>query len=103
MNDSLPIEYYEGRHDEAERLRVGHGRLEFARTVELLGRHLPEPPARVVDVGGGTGVYSARLASCGFDLELVEPVPAHVAAASAAGGFVAKQGDARSLEAADDS
>jgi hypothetical protein len=44
---------------ERERLSRGAGRLELARTQELLERFLPPPPADVLDVGGGPGVYAA--------------------------------------------
>lgn len=47
----------EGRLEDPQRA----GPLEFARTVELLQRHLPPPPASVLDVGGGPGAYSRRL------------------------------------------
>lgn len=40
---------------ERPRLTFGHGRLEFLRTQELLLRHLPAPPATILDVGGGPG------------------------------------------------
>ncbi len=47
---------YTSRYVEDDRLRMSpHGRLEFARTRELLERHLPSAPAWVLDVGGGTG------------------------------------------------
>src|SRR5688572_5329616 len=48
------------------------------RTVELLQRHLPSPPARLLDVGGGPGAYACLLASLGYAVALVDPVPLHV-------------------------
>lgn len=102
MDDSRLIEYYEGTHDEAERLRVGIGRLEFARTLELLGRFLAPPPARVLDVGGGTGIYASQFASKGYEVLLVDPVPSHISRALSTDGFEATLGDARSLESIDD-
>jgi ubiquinone/menaquinone biosynthesis C-methylase UbiE len=51
--------FYAEAYDEDVRLtRSPHGRLEFARTRELLERVLPAPPARVLDVGGGTGIHA---------------------------------------------
>ena len=48
------IDFYTSAYDEASRLvSKAHGRLEFLRTQELLRRHLPPAPARVLDVGGG--------------------------------------------------
>ena len=88
--------------DEATRLtRTGHGRLELLRTRELLGRYLPNPPARVLDIGGGTGVHAMWLADRGYNVHLVDPVPLHVQRARKHGGFTATEGDARSLLEAD--
>jgi SAM-dependent methyltransferase len=78
------------------------GRLEFVRTRELLGRFLPPPPAVVVDIGGGTGVYARPLAAEGYDVRLLDPVALHVEQARAA-GLDAQVGDARALPFADES
>jgi ubiquinone/menaquinone biosynthesis C-methylase UbiE len=81
-------------------------RLEFARTRDLLERYLPPPPATVLDVGGGPGVYSALLADKGYTVRLVDPVPLHVEQArmlSQSHPFAVSLGDARSLQAADES
>ena len=56
----------------------GRPRLEFLRTLELLDRHLPPPPGRIVDVGGGTGVYAVPLVERGFQVHVVEPIERHV-------------------------
>jgi SAM-dependent methyltransferase len=96
------LAYYQQRRPETTRITTGLGRLEFDRTCEIVGRHLPAPPARVLDVGGAEGVYAAWLASQGYDVEVVDPVPAHVDEARAAGaraGFTARVGDARELDA----
>lgn len=37
------------------------GRLEAARTEELLGRYLPPSPAVILDVGGAEGAYALPL------------------------------------------
>ena len=66
-------DYYE-RAPEAERLSTGAFQLEFARTKELLSERLPEPPATVLDVGGGPGAYSLWLAELGFEVHLIDPV-----------------------------
>ena len=55
------LAYYD-RFAEETRLQSGASRLELERTKEILSRVLPRPPARVVDVGGAAGVYSAWLA-----------------------------------------
>ena len=94
--------YYEqGR--ERERLTRGSGALELVRTQELLQRYLPRPPAEVLDVGGGPGVYAAWLAQAGYCVHLVDPLPLHVEQAAAAAAaqpgspFTAAVGDARRL------
>ncbi|MBB3082459.1 class I SAM-dependent methyltransferase [Geodermatophilus sabuli] len=88
--------------DESGRLTHGHGLVEFRRTQALLRRHLPPPPARVLDVGGGPGVHATWLADDGYDVLLLDPVEQHVARATAlaAGRFTARTGDARSLDRA---
>jgi ubiquinone/menaquinone biosynthesis C-methylase UbiE len=63
---------------ELPRLAQGSGQLEFTRTCEIIRRHFPPPPAVVLDVGGGPGVYACRLARQGYEVYLVDPVPLHV-------------------------
>ena len=65
-------------HVEQDRLAVGGDHLELVRTVELLERVLPEPPARVLDIGGGPGVYAALLARRGYSVHLIDVLPLHV-------------------------
>jgi len=84
--------------DEDARLRSrAHGVLERIRTQELLARFLPAPPARVLDVGGGTGVHAEWLAQRGYDVHLVDLIDAHVDRAARLAGVTAAVGDARSL------
>ena len=90
------LEYYE-RGGEHLRLTAGTGRLEFLRTWDVLTRVLPPAPARIVDVGGATGIYARPLAEAGYAVQVVDPVPAHVAAAGALPGVTAVLGDARQL------
>jgi len=45
------LEFYDGGREE-DRLTRALGRLEWIRTWEILDRHLPPAPARVLDVGG---------------------------------------------------
>lgn len=100
-NDRRLREFYGRVYVEANRLSQREGQLELVRTQELLGRHLPPPPARIIDVGGGTGVYAAWLAGLGYSVHLVDIVPEHVEAALAHGAFTAAVGDARALPDAD--
>ncbi len=55
-----------------------HGELERVRSQEIIGRHLPPRPARVIDVGGGGGVYSLWLLDQGYEVRLVDAMPLHV-------------------------
>jgi len=89
--------YYE-RGGEVDRLAAGHGRLEFLRTQDVLRRVLPPPPARVLDVGGATGVHARWLAADGYGVHVVDPVPLHVAHAASIPGVTAAVGDARRLD-----
>ena len=96
-------EYYSGQTgwDEHARLttRTAQGPLEHTRTQELIRQRLA-PGARVLDVGGATGVHAAPLAADGYDVVLVDPVAAQVARAAEHGTFEARVGDARDLSAA---
>ncbi|MFJ3672270.1 class I SAM-dependent methyltransferase [Streptomyces sp. NPDC090106] len=94
------LRFYGETVDESRRLhRSADGRLELARTKELLRRFLPPAPATVLDVGGGAGVHAEWLVGDGYAVTLVDPVPRHVQQASAI--CPAALGDARDLEAAD--
>lgn len=93
------VRHYE-RAREEDRLVGGLAELELVRTQEVLRRHLPAPPARIVDVGGGTGVHADWLLNDGHDVHLIDRTPRHVARAmSALGprGLTAAVGDARWL------
>lgn len=68
---------------EEQRLAASLGRLEFIRTWEIIERYLPDGSCRLVDIGGGTGVYALPLASCGHRVHLIDPVPLHVERARA--------------------
>lgn len=64
--------------DEDSRLQTGVFQLEFVRTQELILRYLPPAPATILDIGGGSGVYARWLASLGYEVRLIDPVPKHV-------------------------
>ena len=76
--------------------------LELIRTQALLARFLPDSPARILDVGGASGVYAHWLTGRGYQVDLVDPVPVHVEQARAL-GVRAELGDPRALQAADHS
>ena len=93
--------YARGR--EASRLAAGPGLLEQERTRELLGRYLPEPPARVADIGAGPGAYSLWLAERGYAVAARDLMPLHVeqlrtAAAERSLPIDAEVGDAREVD-----
>lgn len=76
MEPSLRTEirsYYE-RASERNRLELSVLQLEFARTKEIIGRFLPEPPVLVMEVGGGPGCYAAWLVALGYVVHLIDPV-----------------------------
>lgn len=91
------VRFYTETIDEADRLTAtAEGRLEMVRTQELLRRHLPTPPARVLDVGGGPGAHARWLVQDGYAVHLVDPIPRHIEQAKQTGATV-ELGDARRL------
>jgi SAM-dependent methyltransferase len=87
----------------------GEASLELVRTLELLERLLPPPPADVLDVGGGPGVYASILARRGYRVHVVDVLELHVEQAAAAAAaqpeasFTVACGDARDLDEQDES
>jgi ubiquinone/menaquinone biosynthesis C-methylase UbiE len=93
------VAHYEAIREE-DRLSGGLAELELVRTREILRRHLPAPPALVLDVGGGTGVHADWLLADGHAVTLVDVTPRHVALALhrlGDRGLTAEVGDARRL------
>ncbi len=81
MANSAPIDEVRAFYSqgvEAGRLQRGIGKLEWARTVEVLARCLPPAPAVVYDVGGATGAYSLWLAERGYEAHLFDLVESNV-------------------------
>ena len=104
------ITAYYNRGKEADRLLKGAGLLEFARTQELIMRYLSPPPAVVMDIGAGAGIYSCWLASLGYEVHLVDAVPLHIEQARQASLAQSEHpiaslavGDARRIQRPDDS
>lgn len=98
------IKHYETL-DEGGRITEGLGLLELFRTREIILRHLPTHPCRILDVGGATGVHASWLGSLGHDVHVVDPVPRHVEQVSrlphSEGRITAEVGDARQLPVPD--
>jgi ubiquinone/menaquinone biosynthesis C-methylase UbiE len=52
--------------------RLERHRTEFAVTLRALHEHLPPPPARVLDCGGGPGRYASELARLGYEVTIFD-------------------------------
>ena len=98
------VQAYYGRDEERDRLASGLGRVEFWRTVEIIGRTLPAPPARIADIGGGPGRYTDWLLDAGYDVVHRDLVAHHVDQVRARHGSRVDSavGDARALDLPDD-
>ena len=98
------IQEYYARIPEETRLEEGPFQLERARTQELIERHAPPPPARVLDVGGGAGAYALWLARRGYEVHLLDASPRLVEEARRRGAAHLAScavGDARSIPVPD--
>ena len=103
--DAAIAAYYEMSPEE-DRLTRGASLLEAVRTRDLLLRHVPAPPATILDVGGGAGAYSLWLAERGYTVHLIDAAPRLVAEAQrrATGNRALASctvGDARALDFTD--
>jgi S-adenosylmethionine-dependent methyltransferase len=75
MEEDRGQSYVQASYDgdpEREWQRLERHRTEFAVTLRALGDHLPAPPARVLDVGGGPGRYAIHLAQQGYEVTLFD-------------------------------
>lgn len=102
-------DYYELGLEEGRLFMNAEGTLERIRTMEILERFLPDPPAVVLDVGGGPGAYALWLSRLGYQVHLVDPVQKHLEQAQAASEKQTQSpihafslGDARHLDYPDD-
>lgn len=103
LPDDADLQAYYARDLERDRLASGLGRVEFLRTIEIVGRSLPDPPAVVADVGGGPGRYVDWLIGAGYQVALRDVVADHVEQVRDRHGrsVDAAVGDARELDLAD--
>jgi SAM-dependent methyltransferase len=98
---------YYNNGQEAARLESPFCRWEKVRTLDLLARFLPPPPAVILDVGGAAGAYAFPLAERGYVVDLIDPVPLHIEQArkqaelTQRGPRSFQVGDARAIPAAD--
>lgn len=100
---SRNIEHFYSKASEETRLEKGMGIFEFERTKILIEKYLLNSPLKIIDVGGGTGKYSAWLAKKGHHVHLVEPVSKHLEIAQHRANRLKKkfqihQGESRKLE-----
>lgn len=72
------MQAYYARDEERDRLESGVGLFEFLRTIEVIGRTMPDPPAVVADIGGGPGRYTDHLAAMGHRVVHRDVVAHHV-------------------------
>ena len=101
------VDAYYDRYQEEDRLASGPSQLECERTKEIVARHLPPAPARILDVGGAAGVYSLWLAARGHEVHLIDRSARLVAEARRRSADAARPlasltvGDARALSQPD--
>ena len=103
------LSYYDS-YDESSRLADRMTSLEYTRTIELMDRYLPSPPAVALDIGGASGIYACPLARKGYEVHLIDPVEKHLSQAREESDKQPdhplagiSSGDARSLEWPDSS
>ena len=101
----VELQAYYARDEERDRLSHGVGRVEFARTVEVLQRTLPPPGSVIADIGGGPGRYTDWLVEAGYEVLHRDVIAHHVDQVRARHGAQvdAAVGDARALDLADES
>ena len=99
---SRRIEAFYNQASEETRLEQGMGVFEFERIKTLISKYLTSNRMVIVDVGGGTGKYSAWLAEKKHQVHLVEPIKKHLRLANKrserlANKFSVRAGEARQL------
>lgn len=67
-----PVEQFYDLHPDYEWNRLERHRIEYGLTLLAMEQHLPKPPAKIIDVGGGVGRYAIELARRGYDVTLVD-------------------------------
>ena len=98
------LSFYRQTQESKRLTKDVRGQIEFIRTQEIITRYLPEPPAVVLDIGGGSGPYACWLAKAGYEVHLVDPVDLHIEQAKEMSGQQPEHpiasislGDARAL------
>lgn len=105
LNSEIIVHYDQG--GEHERLASPQGRLEFERSKDIITRNLFKVPAKILDLGGGTGHYSFWLANLGYEVHLVDAMENHIETAKKVVQFCSLAsitvGDARNTRFSDES
>ena len=70
------VNYYSD-YNEYRRLRERHS-LERIRSEHIISRYITHKPLKILDIGGGPGVYSFWLAEQGHQVTLLDLVPKHI-------------------------
>lgn len=98
--------HYDAGH-EHDRLSSPHGRLEFERSKDIILRNIFTAPAKILDLGGGTGHYSFWLANQGYEVHLVDAMESHIETAKKVFRYYSlasiSVGDARGTKFGDES
>lgn len=101
------LEKYYSKFHEEHRLETRHGFVEFNTSMKYIGEAVEmsnaSSPAKILDIGAGTGRYSVALSRQGFDVTAVELVKHNIEILRAKHENVKTwQGDARDLHFLDD-
>ncbi len=102
--DPFIEKYYSGGH---EKDRLMSHQLERDRTLCILKKYLPKPPAIILDIGGAAGAYAFPLCEMGYTVHLIDPVSLHIEQAKSYESSSSIQlasysvGDARHIERED--
>jgi ubiquinone/menaquinone biosynthesis C-methylase UbiE len=75
-NIKAVLEYYE-THNEDKRL-LERCNIEFIRTKDIILRHLPNKPVKIIDLCGASGHYAYWLAELGHEVHLMDLSPKHI-------------------------
>ena len=97
--------FYDGQGEEARLIRSRQGQLEYLTTLHYIRRYAPAT-GRALDIGAGTGRYSAALAREGWEVSAVELTERNFALlqerSRAQAGITAFRGDALDLSRFED-
>ncbi len=72
------IDAFYTESSEQDRLKFGLGPLEWERNRDLISRHVEGQNQRILDNGGGPGVYAEWLSKMNHSVYLLDPVDKHI-------------------------